>query len=451
MTLTERLFSGAVAATRPLLPALGLVSPELGRAAAERRGVVSRLRAWSAASGESEPPTVWLHGASAGELTGAAATVRELRRRTPVRLLVTYFSPSAEPVLGRLAPDGAEVLPLDTRPETRRALEAVQPDVLVFAKHDLWPNLTASSAELGVPMALVNGAVRAGSSRLRAPGRWLLGPAYGRLDRAGAASRADAERLARLGVPEAALTVTGDASFDWALERARRAASDPDSPARRLERMLEGSGPVVVAGSTWPDDEEALVRSVRRLARNGRGVRLALVPHEPEPARVEDLARLCRDVLGRRPRLWTEADGSGPGEFAAARDEHGGRDGSGSRTVIVDVVGVLADLYAAADIAYVGGGLGGTGLHSVVEPAAAGVPVLFGAGSDRREARLLEERGGGRAVEDTGDLVGALGELTVDERRRETAGRAARRALEAEAGAAGAGADLLVELLEQTR
>lgn len=430
MTLAERAFGWAVAAARPLLPALGAVSRELGRAAAERRGVAARLRAWAAEDPPGDDaPTVWLHGASAGELTGAAAAVAELRARGPLRLLVTYFSPSAEAVLGRLAADAADVLPLDTAGETRRALRAVDPDALVFAKGDLWPNLTRSARELGVPLALINGAVRADSSRLRPVARRLLAPAYGRLARAGAASREDARRLVRLGVSEAALTVTGDASFDWALERARHAGADPDSPSRRLERMTAGDGPLVVAGSTWRADEEALVRAVGRLRDEDRAVRLAIVPHEPDREAVASVDRLCRDVLGIAPRLWSEAADAGPGP------------------VVVDAVGVLAELYAAADVAWVGGGLGDTGLHSVVEPAAAGVPVLYGARSGRREADLLEERGGGRAVEDVDDLTGVLRELVADRGARRAEGRAAREAVEAEAGAAEAGADLVEGLL----
>ncbi len=441
MTLAERLFGGAVAAARPLLPALGLASRELGRAAAERRGVVARLGDWAAGPPpDAEAPTLWLHGASAGELTGAAATVAELRRRGPLRLLVTYFSPSAEPALGLLSPDGADVLPLDTGGETRRALRAVRPDALVFAKGDLWPNLTRSAAELGVPTGLINGAVRADSSRLRPAARLLLGPAYGRLARAGAASREDARRLERIGVPEAALVVTGDASFDGALERARRAASDPGSPARRLERAAAGEGPLVVAGSTWRPDEEAVVRAVGRLRQEGRAVRLAVVPHEPDREALDAVERLCRAVLGVSPRPWSElagGEGTAGGDVAAV----------GRSPVVVDVVGVLAELYAAADVAWVGGGLGGTGLHSVVEPAAAGVPVLWGARSGRREADLLQARGGGRAVADVDELTGVLRELIADGEERRSAGRSARKAVEAEAGAAAAGADLVEELL----
>lgn len=453
MTLAERAFGAAVAASRPLLPLLGLASRELGRAAAERRGAVSRLRAWAERERDPHRPLLWLHGASAGELTGAAAVVSELRRRGDLQLLVTYFSPSAEAVLDRLRPDVAEVLPLDTGGDTRRALRAVRPDALVFAKGDVWPNLTRSAEGRGVAMGLVNGTVRPGSSRLRWPARRLLRSAHARLARAGAASVEDARRLVRLGVREEALTVTGDASAAWALERVRRASSDPRSPARLLERRAAGPGPLLVAGSTWREDEAAILEAAARMRASGHPLRLCLVPHDPTPEAMDAIRRLCREALGVMPRLWSEGDAAG----RTAAGDGGSEPGDGPRAgeeaprpVLVDAVGVLAELYAAADLAYVGGGLGGSGLHSVVEPAAAGVPVLFGARSDRREARALARAGGGRRVGDAGELAAALTDLAADDETRRRAGRAARSVAEGEAGAAAAGADLVEALLEGT-
>lgn len=452
MTARERALGWAVTAARPLLPVLGLLSPELGRAAAERRGVVARLRDWPAGR-EDGRPTVWLHGASAGELAGAAPVVDELRRRRDARLLVTYFSPSAEPVLPRLAPDHADVLPLDTPREVRRALTAVRPDALLFAKGDLWPNLTREADRLGVPLGLLNGTVRRGSSRLRPFARWLLRPAYGRLSRAGAVSADHADRLRRLGVPEGALAITGDAAFDWALRRVRRAGEDPDSPARRLERLRPRPGLRLVAGSTWREDEEALLRALADLGRTGRPpggtgdappVHLVLVPHEPDAGALEAIRRRCREAFGTEPELWSEAADGARGAGGAERAD----DRGAPVPLVVDEVGILAELYAAADLAFVGGGYGDAGLHSVVEPAAAGIPVLFGPRSTRREARELAARGGGRAVEAAG-LGAALDRLRRDPELRRRAGRAAGAYVESMAGAAAAGADLVLELLEE--
>lgn len=446
MTLRERATGALMTAARPLLPLLALASRELGRAAAERRGVVGRLEDWSRARRAPDRALLWLHGASAGELAGAAPVVSTLRRERRLQLLVTYFSPSAEPVLGRLSPDVADVLPLDTPRDTRAAVRAVDPDALVFAKGDLWPNLTRAAAGAGVPLGLVNGTVRPGSSRLRPPVRWLLAPAYGRLGRAGAASEADARRLRRLGVPGDALSVTGDAAVDEARDRVRESSASPDGPARRLRSAVVPGLPVVLAGSTWEEDEAALLGAAAEL--DGRGLRhqLVLVPHEPDADALSRIRRLCRRRLDTVPRLWSELPGkagTAAGGAAAARTTGDGV----PRPVVVDRVGILAGLYPAADVAWVGGGLGGTGLHSVVEPAAAGVPVLHGRRSGRREARELESAGAAAAVGRT-EVADALGRVLADPGLRRTMGSAARGWVDSRAGGAAAGARIVADLLD---
>ena len=464
VTLRERVAGAAVAAARPLLPLLGLRSRRLARAVAERKGVAGRLAAWASEGRDPGRPVVWLHGASAGELAGAAPTVERLRERRDVQLVASYFSPSAEDALPLLEPDAAEPLPTDALRPCRRALEAAGPDAVVFAKGDLWPNFTRAAAGLGIPLALVNGTVAPDSSRLRGPARWLLRPAHRRLARAGAASEADARRLRQLGVRQEALAVTGDAAFDQALARARRAREDPDSPAARLRAMVAGDDvPVLVAGSTWPPDEEALISAAAALAAEGRPLRLVLAPHEPTDAAVGRIARRCREALGRAPVVWSRAEedgsratrGGGPDGGGSGSDRESGAAGAPDpdaapplpRPVLVDVIGPLAELYAAADLAWVGGGFGREGLHSVIEPAAAGVPVLFGPVSTRREAEALRAAGGSRAVPE-GELAGALRELVDHPERRREMGEAARAAVEAEAGAAEASARLVEGLLD---
>lgn len=427
MTVREKVLSAAVAALRPLLPATVLVSERVARAAAERRGVVGRLRSWAEAHRDPERPLLWLHGASAGELAGAAAVVAELRSRRPLQLAVSYFSPSAEPVLPRLEPDVAEPLPFDTLGECRGALRALSPDAVVFARGDVWPNFTRAAAREGIPLGLVNGAVSPESSRLRPLARWLGAPAYRRLERIGAVSRADAERLVLLGADPSALRVTGDAALETAAARLEAARSGR-GPAERLAELFPGERPVLLGGSTWREDEAVLLETTRRAASRGQPVALVLVPHEPDAGAVAAIEGRCREVLGAAPRLWSEAEGAG------------------GAPLVVDEVGFLAELYPAADVAWVGGGLGDDGLHSVVEPAAAGVPVLFGDRRTRPEAEELRRREGGAAVS-AAEAPEVLLSLLGDPERRAAMGGAARRYVEEGAGAARAAAELVEELL----
>lgn len=458
MTVAEQLYGRGLAVLAPVLRAAAPVVerkwPRVARGLERRRGAADRLARWARAERASDRPLLWLHGASAGELIGAVPAVAELREHHPLQLVVTHFSPSGEHALPWLDPDVADVPPLDTPGATARALRAVEPDALVFAKLDVWPWLTRSAWEAGIPLGLVNGTVRPDSSRLRWPVRRFLRPAYRRLDRAGAASASDADRLARLGVPGERITVTGDAGFDWALWRADRAVRDPESPAGRLRQVCPAGLPVVVAGSSWPPDEDLLLEATARLARRDLSASLVLVPHEPSREAVERIRRRAGQTWGREPLLWSRIAEEGEGTPGRDRGATGASGRGAERgavpepaLVVVDVMGVLAELYAAGDVAWVGGGLGDDGLHSVVEPAAAGVPVLFGNRSGRREAEELEARGGGRALApgETGDVLGRL--LESPGRRREM-GDAARDYVRSEAGAARASADLMAWLLE---
>lgn len=443
MTLRERAWGLAVDALRPLLPAAGLLDPKAAEASAGRRAASSALAGWGR-SRSSASPLLWLHGASAGELLGAAPVVDRLRGDRELDLLVTHASPSGRDALSGLRPDRADFLPLDTARDCRRALRALEPSALVFARGDLWPNLTRAAAGIGVPLGMVNATVRPGSTRLRPVARGLLRPGYGRLRRVGAATGEDAGRLRSLGVREEAVEVTGDAAVDRALSEAGRSGPDGGGAAAVLSRLAPAGRPVLVAGSTWPPDEELLVRAHGRLAGDGSGAGapvLVLVPHEPGPGARERIDGLCRERLGREPAVW----GAGGPPPATAVDD----------LLVVNRTGLLARLYGAADLAWVGGGLGSDGLHSVVEPAAAGVPVLFGPRGDRWEARALVERGAARRVPGGEDpaaaarvLADQLEELLADGGLRREMGQAARSFAEDSAGAAERGAALVAELLD---
>jgi 3-deoxy-D-manno-octulosonic-acid transferase len=439
VSVPEILYDVAMTAARPLLPLAGAFSPKLAAAVAGRRTSVASARAWSRAHRRNGVPLLLLHGASAGELAGAAPIVRRVREATPgLQLAVSYSSPSGESVANGLRPDWHGFPPLDTRRESAAWLAALRPSALVFAKLDVWPGLARSAARAGVPAGMVNAVVRPGSGRLRGPSTALLRPAYASLAGVGAVSASEIPRLRALGVREEAIRVTGDAAFERALDRL------DDAATRGTRLPPTPSGTVrLVAGSTWPDDEEVLLHAVRVLeSRDGATPRLELVivPHEPTPEAVARLAALCRATTGRDPRFWSRV----------SRDGAPPESGDPARPLVIDAVGFLAELYAEADVALVGGAFGGTGLHSVVEPAAAGRPVLFGPNHDRWEARALVERGA--AVElRAADAAEVLARLSGDPMERDRMGTAARRWVEEGRGAAQAGADLALRLLELSR
>ncbi|MFV1986527.1 MAG: 3-deoxy-D-manno-octulosonic acid transferase [Gemmatimonadota bacterium] len=435
MSAGVRLSAFAANTAVALRPLIRIVWPDISARVTERQAAERELLAWGPDRGDGR--LVWVHGASAGELLGVAPALAELQERFPHTLLVTHFSPSGAHAARRLNPDIATFPPLDVSARCRAVMEAVRPDLLAYARTDVWPCLTAAAGAEGVPTALINGVVRSGSRRLRWPARPLFRSTYARLDAVGAVSEEDAGRLRRLGVRPAALRITGDVSVDQARARAR-AALAPGGLAAEFERALPDRPDVgrrLIAGSTWEVDETALLDALEALpaSAGGRfGWQLVIAPHEPSESHVERLIEECRRRSHPVAR-WTDRAG------LTDLPPHG--------VVVFDEMGTLADLYTCGDVAYVGGGLGGAGLHNVLEPAAAGLPVVFGSRHDRRDAAELLDAGGGFSC-DRVNLASVLTRLGERE-TREAAGRSARDCVARGSGAATATVNLLERVLDR--
>jgi len=240
----------------------------------------------------------------------------------------------------------------------------------------------------------------------------------------GAISADDADRLVALGVPSRLVSVTGDTRYDQVWARAERV--DRAGP---LLSALRSDRPTLVAGSTWPTDDAVLLPAWSRVAAQFPRVRLLIAPHEPTRAHLAPIESWAADEGLRSARLDAPAAGD-------------------ADVVIVDRVGVLGDLYALADVAYVGGAFHAAGLHSVLEPAAFGAPVLFGpryAGT--RDARLLIDADAALSVDDAAALERALARWLASPAERLDAGRAARTVVHAGLGAAERSYALVVELM----
>jgi 3-deoxy-D-manno-octulosonic-acid transferase len=428
------LYRVGIRLARRVVPLVARPGSELAIGVAGRRDAPEVLAAWGERSRDPERPTVWLHAPSVGEALQAGAVVEALRERHPgLQVALTHFSPSAEGMAERLGADVGAYLPWDEAAPIRRALEGVRPDLLVFAKTEVWPVLVDEAVALHVPVALVGAVVPPGAGRMRWPARALLASTWRRLSLACAVGSDDARALVRLGVPEGVVHVTGDPAIDAATWRA--GAADPESPW--LAPFHEDPRPTVVAGSTWPEDEAVLFPALAEVRRRLPDLRVVFVPHEPTAEVVGDLlARLQGLGWKCRPLSAVESRGT-PGDAAV---------------VVVDRVGVLADLYTVATVAYVGGGFGRVGLHSVLEPAAAGVPVIFGPRHERAPAAAgLLAAGGARSVEGAPDAAATLSEWLQDTSKKDTAAARASDYIGSHRGAATRTAALLDLLLHPLR
>ncbi|MDQ8165640.1 MAG: glycosyltransferase N-terminal domain-containing protein [Gemmatimonadota bacterium] len=382
------------------------------------------MQAWARAGRDVRRPLLWMHAPSVGEGLMAKPVIERLRARRPeLQLAYTWFSPSGEAFGQSLAADFADYLPFDTHRSARAWLGALRPSALVFSKLDVWPILTEAAVTQGVPVALTSASLSATSRRQSRVAHWLLADAYAALSAVGAASTEDAARLTTLGVPADRITVTGDTRYDQVWQRVQAPPNHPDLMARLLSPR-----PTLVAGSTWPADDAVLISAWPEIHRAIPDARLIVAPHEPDASHLRELHQRL-SPLGLRSA----------GLSDAARD---------TDVVLVDRLGVLADLYALATVSYVGGGFHAAGLHSVVEPAAHGAPVLFGprhGGS--RDAAAIEASGGGFAVADAAALAARTISLMRDATLRAATSAKARAVVAAGLGAAERSAVLIERLL----
>jgi 3-deoxy-D-manno-octulosonic-acid transferase len=400
---------------------------KLTRALADRRGVIERYRAWSQAS-RSDGPLLWVHAPSVGEGLMARPVLHELRERRPAtRLAYTWFSPSAVKFAGSLDVDFRDYLPLDTLGDMSAALEALRPTALVYSKLDVWPNLTALARERGVRLGMISAALSATSSRRTGLARSLLRDAYAALDAVGAVDAEDATRLIEIGVRREVIAVTGDTRYDQVWERAANVASK-----EALLAPLRSERPLLIAGSTWAADEAVLLPAFVHLQRSAPDLRLMIAPHEPTAAHLEPIYEWAKRNHLRAVSLSEPTAGE-------------------SDVIVVDRVGVLGDLYALATLAYVGGGFHAAGLHSVLEPASFGVPVLFGPRhTGSRDALALLRAGGAQAFSDERSAVATITRWLRNEDDRRAAGSDARQVVRDGLGAAERSTRLVESLLDRS-
>jgi len=425
--IVEGLYDAAGQIARALATVVPAGGSKLSRTLQARRGVRARYAEWASRGRAINRPLLWVHAPSVGEGLQARPVLEIVRRERPdVQLAYTYFSPSAVTFAASLDVDFRDYLPFDTAGDAIAVLAALRPAALVFSKLDVWPTLALRASERGVHLGLVSATVSAGSARSRDPVRWLMRPAYARLDLVGAIAPDHAERLVRMGVRKDVIRITGDTRHDqvWA----RAAASDRSSP---LLSGLSSNRPTLVAGSTWPADELMLLPAWADVRARVPHAQLIIAPHEPSVAHLADLERALDERGWSRARL-TDAGAKGAG------------------VIIVDRMGLLGDLYALADAAYVGGGFHAAGLHSVLEPAAFGAPVLFGPRfSNSRDAEALIACDGGITVSNPKNLADSLVRWLGDATSRGAAGDRARQSVRDGLGAAERSAAIVLELLDR--
>ncbi len=377
-------------------------------------------------------PSIWLHAVSLGEVTAAASLVRALRARYPaIPFVLSTATATGRARAQALFGDeiGIRFLPYDTPGSVRRFLKRIRPRLAIIMETELWPNLLHECRRCGVPVVFASARLTPKSvARYRRIGALIRG-ALSENTLVAAQTPEDAERFIAIGADRSRTHVIGNVKFDIEL------GDSIIEKGRQLRARYIGPRPVWIAGSTHGGEEEQLLDAHAAL-QGGQAqalpaqALLMLVPRHPQ--RFESVSNLLvrRGIRFDRRSV---AD--------AVRPE--------AQVLLVDTVGELAALYAAADVAFVGGSLVPVGGHNLLEPAALGVPVVTGPynANSKEIARLLVEGGGAVEVQDAAALVEVLRKFLADPALRQQVGARGREFVERHRGSVARLLDLIAPLL----
>ena len=340
------------------------MTPLIAKSDKTKAFVAGRRALWTQLKGISQnKKVVWMHCASLGEYEQGLPVLTALKNNHPEYFyLVTFFSPSGYEVRKNHGiADLATYLPWDTKADVKRFIALVNPVMALLVKYEFWPNLIRELQRKEVPLYLIAGLFRQ-NQRFFKP----LGNGQRKLLREFAhlfvQNEASLKLLQSIGVQQ--VSVSGDTRFD------RVGAAK--QPLAFMDTFV-GARKCIVAGSTWPEDEAILLEAIRHTPKDWCWL---IAPHEMHEAKLNHLmAQLPKGSL-RYTQYEEEAF-------------------NGCPVLVLDTVGMLSRCYPYASLAYVGGGMGTSGLHNILEPAAEGVPIVIGKNYDTfPEAKDLIALGG---------------------------------------------------------
>jgi 3-deoxy-D-manno-octulosonic-acid transferase len=361
-------------------------------------------------------PVLWAHGVSVGEVQALHPFVTRFQATFPhwTYLISTTTSTGYQVACQRFGPAHVCYCPLDFTWSVRTALRRVQPNLLVLAELEFWPNLITHAKRCGVPVAVINGRLSERSYHGYRRLRWLLSPVWRQLDAVAAQDDVYAQRFRDVGCSADAVRVTGSLKFDGVLR------DRENDHTRQLARLwkLQPSELVWLAGSTQAPEERIVLDIMRRVAADFPQLRCIVAPRHPE--RAEEVAQLCAATglsFMRRSQLPPQ--------------------GVASRLLLIDTVGELRYWWGLSDVAFVGGSLGNRGGQNMLEPAAFGAAVSFGPNTwnFRDVVRLLLDQQAAVVVQGKHDLEQFVRRCLVDPGWRSTLGSRARRVVDMHQGA----------------
>ncbi len=372
-----------------ILPVSTLFSGKMKHFVEGRKNVFQTLEATLSETDK----TIWFHCASLGEYEQGLPVMEALKKDYPNHtLLVTFFSPSGyENKKNTSIGDVTVYLPLDTKANVIKFLNLVKPEMVLFVKYEFWPNYLLELLNRNIPTYLISALFRKKQAFFKPYGFWMR-KVLGTFTHIFVQDQKSKQLLESISISQ--VTVSGDTRYD------RVSKQIEENNTLDFLEQFKNNVLCVVAGSTWPEDEAILEDVINTFEH----VKFVIAPHNLKEEQIEAFEK----KLQQKSLRFSNMEGKNLSEY---------------KVFILDTIGHLKKAYSYADIAYVGGGMGTTGLHNILEAATFGVPVIIGKNHDNfPEARAMQSRAGLFSVANKEELQAILNKLIFNKGFREKTG-----------------------------
>lgn len=363
-------------------------------------------------------PTVWMHCASLGEFEQGRPLLKKIKEDFPgVSIVITFFSPSGYDIVkNNKEYDNVYYLPMDSASNAKQLISLLKPTLVLWIKYEYWHYYLREIKNKNIPVLLVSGVFRSSQPFFKWYGAFWK-KMLNAFEHFFVQNNLSKERLSAI-VEEGRISVSGDTRCDRVINIA--------SNFKEVPGIAEfcGDKKVIVAGSTWEDDEAEWIHFVRE----HRDIKFIMAPHEIDHQNIADVKKEFEGSITYSE--WMENPVSGIGDKGSASNA------SAANCLIIDNIGMLSRLYKYATLTYVGGGFGDDGLHNILEAAVYGKPVIFGPEYEKNfEAEELIEFSGAISIGSALELEKAVNGLLADEEEILSRGNAAKEYVYKNAGA----------------
>jgi len=365
---------------------------------------------------------IWFHSASMGEFEQAKPIIKKLKAEKDVNVIVTFFSPSGyRNSLNYPYADVISYLPLDSSVLTKRFIKYVRPNLVIFMRYDIWPNLIWSLNKKSIPTMIVDATMRSDSNR-KLPGiKNFHKSLYQSFTKILTVSEQNTSSFKEFGLPDNKVVTVGDTRYDRVYEKSLIAKDK-----KLFDEKLIADKKVFVFGSSWEADEDVILPAITKVIQHDPNVIMILAPHEPTTINLDRLENYFSNKLKMIRFSYINYYNN-------------------ENVILVDSIGILLTLYYYADLAYVGGSFK-QGIHNVLEPAVYGIPVIYGPKHQNSlEALKLSELGSGIVVHNKKEAYRQLRTLLADDAMRNKLGNISKNFVEQNIGAS---QKILKEILE---